>query len=98
MKKQQTIFGLLSFSLLLVQLLPGISVAQSQNNSRSQAQVTVRAALKAMGGEDKIRAVKSIRFEGIGHIFSIEQSERPEGPWIVNYLQITKSRDLVICK
>jgi hypothetical protein len=47
-----------------------------------------------MGGEDKLRALKSIRFEGIGHTYSIEQSERPEGPWIVNYLQVRESRDL----
>lgn len=59
------------------------------------ARSLILRALEAMGGESKLRDLKSIRYEGIGHIFSVEQSERPEGPWIANYLQVAEFRDLV---
>lgn len=54
----------------------------------------VRAALEAMGGEGKIRALTSVKIEGIGHTYAVEQSERPEGPFIVAYQQIKEFRDL----
>lgn len=64
-------------------------------SGKNVARSLVSASLEAMGGEAKIRALRSIKFEGVGHIFSVEQSERPEGPWIVNYLQLAETRDLV---
>ncbi|MEW6126960.1 MAG: hypothetical protein AB1757_07970 [Acidobacteriota bacterium] len=54
----------------------------------------VRAAIEAMGGETQLKNLRSLKFEAIGHRFWVEQSERPEGPWIVSYDQITESRDL----
>jgi len=63
-----------------------------QHLSRS-AEASVRAAIEKMGGEEGLRSLKSIQLEGVGHTYFIEQSERPEGPWIVNYSQITELRD-----
>ncbi len=54
----------------------------------------LQAAIKAMGGEAKLRALASLKIEGIGHSFALEQSERPEGPWIVSYEQVKELRDL----
>jgi len=53
----------------------------------------VRSAIEKMGGEQKLRSLQSIQIERIGHSYSIEQSERPEGPWLVNYEQVTDLRD-----
>ena len=54
----------------------------------------VRAALEAMGGEARLRAVEGVRVEGIGHTHALEQSERFEGPWIVRYEQWSELRDV----
>jgi hypothetical protein len=48
-----------------------------------------------MGGEQKIRDLKSIHFTAVGHRNLLEQSERPEGPYIVDYEQVDEWRDLV---
>jgi len=47
-----------------------------------------------MGGEEKLRALSTVRFSAMGHRNLLEQSERPEGPYIVEYDQITELRDL----
>lgn len=57
------------------------------------AEASLRSAIEKMGGEQKLRSLNSIQLEGVGHTYFIEQSERPEGPWIANYSQITELRD-----
>src|SRR6185503_14682601 len=54
----------------------------------------VKRALDAMGGEARLRSVKSLGIEAIGHLNLLEQSERPAGPWVVMYEQVTELRDL----
>ena len=49
--------------------------------------------LKEWGREEKLRSLKSVQIERIGHTYSIEQSECPEGPWLANYEQVTEVRD-----
>jgi len=98
MKSIHSFFLLCLFILIQQIVLAGGSFAeqvQTPDRTKLQAQNLLRSALEAMGGEVKIRALKIIQFEGIGHIFAVEQSERPEGPWIVNYLQISEIRDLL---
>jgi len=64
------------------------------NNRRiDDSEKLIRAALAAMGGEERIRNVKAVKLEAVGHWNLLEQSERPEGPWIVNYDQVTELRD-----
>lgn len=53
----------------------------------------MHAAIEKMGGEEKLRGVKSVQIDGVGHTYFVEQSERPEGPWIVDYQQISEQRD-----
>ncbi|HJT17700.1 MAG TPA: hypothetical protein VJ853_09940, partial [Thermoanaerobaculia bacterium] len=53
----------------------------------------VHKSLDAVGGEQRLRAIHSIEIKGIGHRFGLEQSERPEGPWLLLYEQIDLSRD-----
>lgn len=68
--------------------------AQAFSQSTAKAQELVRAGIEAMGGEAKLSALKSLKFEGIGHNYWVEQSERPEGPFLVGYSQGTELRDL----
>jgi len=82
---------LLWVALLNLRVLPVSSASQTSGET---ARGIVAAAIAAMGGEDKLRALKSLRIEGVGHINFLEQSERPEGPWIVGYEQFTELRDL----
>src|SRR5215471_9645775 len=49
--------------------------------------------MEKMGGEKNLRALNGIQIEGVGHTYFLEQSERPEGPWLVNYTQFSEVRD-----
>ena len=60
----------------------------------ADARALVRSALEAMGREDRIRSIKSLQLEGLSHQNLLEQSERPEGPWIIDYSDFTEYRDL----
>lgn len=71
-----------------------LSVVKEAKSSDEKAVALARAALEAMGGESKIRALASVKFEGIGHNYAVEQSERPDGPFLVAYQQIKETRDL----
>jgi adenosine deaminase len=47
-----------------------------------------------MGGESNLRELKSMQLEGVAHQHLLEQSERPEGPWLVDYHEFSELRDL----
>jgi hypothetical protein len=51
-------------------------------------------AVKQMGGESALRSLKTVSFQAVGHRNELEESERPEGPYIVEYDRITQLRDL----
>ena len=53
----------------------------------------VEKAISAMGGKQKLSSILSVYIEGIGHTNFLEQSERPQGPWFVNYEQANEFRD-----
>lgn len=63
----------------------------ASNDDRAVA--LVRSVIEKMGGEENLRLLKSVQIERMGHSYSIEQSERPEGPWLVNYEQVSELRD-----
>lgn len=50
--------------------------------------------LEAMGGEQKIRALNTFHFQGLLVRNMLEQSERPEGPYILENNQVEEWRDL----
>jgi hypothetical protein len=64
-------------------------------DSVEKAKEYVQDGLAQMGGEQTVRGIKSVRFKAIGHRNELEQSERPEGPYIVEYDQISETRDFV---
>ncbi len=59
-----------------------------------QAGDLLHEALRQQGGEEKIRGIHSVHFNALGHRDWLEESERPEGPYIVEYDQISESRDV----
>ena len=61
--------------------------------SQKSARQLIERALAAMGGAEKIQAIKTVRVEEMSYRNALEQSERPEGPWIVEWAKITELRD-----
>jgi hypothetical protein len=59
------------------------------------AQDVVRASLAAMGGEAAVGGIRTLQFKATLQRNALEQSERPEGPYIAEYRQITEARDVV---
>lgn len=76
--------------LAAVGLFGAIAVARAAEDPRA----LLRRAIEAQGGEARLRQVQALQVEIIGHRYLIEQSERPEGPWIASYDQRTELRDL----
>ena len=62
--------------------------------SADSAKGLVQTAVSAMGGEERLQAIKALKLKGDGHTYLLEQSERPEGPWIVTYEEIAELHDL----
>jgi hypothetical protein len=49
---------------------------------------------KAAEAKQNYALLKASNLKVIGHKYWLEQSERPEGHWIIDYQQITEIRDL----
>ena len=62
--------------------------------SANDPQALVRRTLAAMGGEEKLAAIKTAHWEGHAYRNALEQSERPEGPWIPQWATFSEWRDL----
>src|SRR5512133_2672055 len=58
----------------------------------SEARALLERSIQAMGG-DALKRITSVQLETRGHAYAIEQSERPEGPFIVIYTQSKELRD-----
>ena len=53
----------------------------------------LRRALAAQGGEEQLRAVKDVRWEMFGYRDMVEESERPEGPYLKEFDTVTQFDD-----
>ncbi len=60
----------------------------------SRAVDLVRQALAAQGGEGSLRALGSVDWDAVGYRNMLEQSERPEGPYIPEFQTIHEVHDL----
>lgn len=79
--------------LLICIFLPSLLRAHGLS-SPATAQDLLRQALQQMGGEGQLRELRTVRFEAMGYGNMLEESERPEGPYIVEYDRISEVRDL----
>jgi hypothetical protein len=78
---------------MVAAILCAAEAGRGQQASRKQAEAIVQSAMQAMGGEARLRRLTAIEIKGMDHRFAVEQSERPEGPWIVSYAQVDETRD-----
>jgi hypothetical protein len=74
--------------------LAAASLAFSPQAAPGGARAVVSRAIDAMGGETAIKSIAGLQIDAIGHEYFIDQSERPEGPYVVRYLQTTETRDV----
>ena len=51
-------------------------------------------ALECQGGEQKLRSIKSVQWEASGYRNELEESERPEGPYITDFIAVSEVHDL----
>lgn len=91
---KRSVFSALAFILIAAPFSLGGQTARRAAAASEEAKRAVQSALAAMGGESRWRALKSVQIEGIGHVNAVEQSERPEGPYIVSYEQTSELIDL----
>lgn len=61
--------------------------------AQDSASALVQQSIGAMGGEAALKAVETVKIAGMAHNYALEQSERPEGPHLVSYEQVTEVRD-----
>ena len=54
----------------------------------------LREALQAQGGEAKLRGLQSVQWEASGYRNELEESERPEGPYITEFDTLSEMDDL----
>ena len=81
-------------SLCLVLSLSAPLVArQGAPRPPSSAAAAVAAAIESIGGEKRLASLRGLNLETIGHEWALEQSERPEGPWMAHYVQRTELRN-----
>jgi hypothetical protein len=59
----------------------------------SSAKIIVHQALSAQGGEEKLRAIRDVQWEGVGYRNELEESERPEGPYLTDFLKLWEVDD-----
>jgi hypothetical protein len=79
--------GVLVFGLFL---FPGGSYAVADTSAPN----LLHQALEAQGGEQKLRSLKSVQWEASGYRNEPEESERPEGPYITDFLSVSEVHDL----
>lgn len=66
----------------------------TQRMPTTDPQAVIRASIDALGGEARLRDLHALKLEAVGHSYLIDQSERPEGPWVTDYQQRSELRDL----
>lgn len=67
---------------LLTLIATDVTPAHAMDEKTSQL---LDAALTAQGGEEALRAIQSIQWEAVGYRNALEQSERPEGPYLTEF-------------
>ena len=79
---------LTSFACLLLTL--AVSVPEAPDSARA----VVARAIGALGGEAALKSIAALDIESAGHDYYIDQSERPEGPFILSYVSVSEHRDV----
>lgn len=70
-----------------------VLLASTQIAAQDPARALLQKSIDAMGGAAALEAIKVLRVDAMGHAYALEQSERPEGPHLVTYQQLSEIRD-----
>jgi glyoxylase-like metal-dependent hydrolase (beta-lactamase superfamily II) len=81
-------------SVCLAAVLAAAPQSEKPQPPAARARGVLTRAIEAMGGEAALKGISTLQIEAIGHDYFIEQSERPEGPFIPRYLQTSEKRDV----
>jgi hypothetical protein len=91
-----------SFPAFLIIVVIPVAAQQSARtpvvSTHDRAVKLIHQSMDALGGEEKLRAIHAIEFKGIGFRNELEQSERPEGPWMPDFFQSDEIRDFTNIK
>jgi hypothetical protein len=68
-----------------------LSASQAQTNDRAAS--LLRQSLEAQGGEQKLRAIKNVQWDAFGYRNEVEESERPEGPYVTEFNTLSEIHD-----
>jgi hypothetical protein len=79
--------------MLFAAVLAFSSVPASVHATDTQATLLLHQALEAQGGEGKLRALRSVQWKAFGYRNELEQSERPEGPYITEFDTVSEIHD-----
>ena len=60
---------------------------------RDQAVALLHQAAEALGGEAALRSTTAVELSGMSVWHQREQSERPEGPWVLTFADFTDTRN-----
>jgi hypothetical protein len=80
----------MSSSILCASLLALVPSALAMD---SKTAALLRQSLQAQGGEQALRAIENIQWQAVGYRNALEQSERPEGPYITEFDSISVIHD-----
>jgi hypothetical protein len=78
---------------LLIVMTAGVAAQRTSAPPPMAASRLLTDAIAAQGGEDALHGIRSVAVESMGHAWALEQSERPEGPWLSTYSQASEVRD-----
>src|ERR1044072_3298931 len=73
--------------------LAAVSFVFFSQAAPARAGAVVGRPIDALGGETALKSIAALQLDAIGHEYFIDQSERPEGPFVIRYLQTTEKRD-----
>lgn len=82
-----------AWTFLLGALFPGQVLAQ-KGDVGDAALTAVRTAIVAQGGEATLRSIRTVEWHGTGYRNELEQSERPEGPYLVEFDDVLELHDV----
>ncbi len=71
----------------------GLLLAGSAFAADPRSTLLLHQALEAQGGEQQLRALKSVQWEATGYRNELEESERPEGPYITEFDTVAEVHD-----
>jgi hypothetical protein len=77
--------------ILFIEMIPGILFGRAPDQT---AAGWLAGAAQALGGEAKLRGLGPIELDGLSVLHQREQSERPEGPWVITFNEFTDVRSV----